>query len=108
MGWWPFKKRNASLISEPHLRGSRVWIHDLREICERCYDSRSHGQGLVLEIQNEWRGAHSKGDIEGLLLDGLERRAKRLLESNDKGWEECLDDEAFWKPGWGSKSELGD
>ena len=60
------------------------------------------------EIQNEWKNAHSQGEVDESLLDGLERRANRLLVANDEEWMECLDDEEFWKPGWGSKSDLGD
>jgi len=85
-----------------------MWIQDLREICERHYDSRASGQELVLEIRTEWRSTHSQGEVDAALLDGLERRANRLLMSDDEGWVECLDDEDFWKPGWGSKSDLGD
>ena len=108
MGWRPFKKKRVARFSEPHLRGSRVWIQDLREVCERHYDSRASGQELVIEIQNEWKNAHSQGEVDESLLDGLERRANRLLVANDEEWMECLDDEEFWKPGWGSKSDLGD
>ena len=85
-----------------------MWIQDLREICERHYDSRANGQELVLEIQPEWRNAHSQGELDTALLDGLERRANRLLEADDDGWMACLDNDDFWKPGWGSKSDLGE
>ena len=34
------------------------------------------------------------------LLDGLDRRALRLLRASDDEWLKWLDDDDFWKPGW--------
>ncbi len=38
--------------------------------------------------------------IFAFLFDGLNRRARRLLDSNDSDWIEYLDNEEFWKLGW--------
>ena len=41
--------------------------------------------------------------MDEALLEGLERRAMMLLEAGDSEWSDLLDDEDFWKAGWGSK-----
>ena len=82
-----------------------MWIQDLRESCERNFDRRAEGQLEVEEIRNKWRKAHSEGEVEESLLDGLERRSELLIEARDSEWSELLDDEDFWKAGWGSKVE---
>ena len=41
--------------------------------------------------------------MDEALLEGLERRAVLLLGAGDSEWSDLLDDENFWKAGWGSK-----
>ena len=41
--------------------------------------------------------------MDETLLEGLERRAMTLLGAEDAEWSDLLDDENFWKAGWGSK-----
>ena len=38
--------------------------------------------------------------MDDALLDGLDRRALRLLRASDDEWLKWLDDDDFWKPGW--------
>ncbi len=82
-----------------------MWIQELRESCERNYDQREEGQLEVSKIREGWRKAHSDGEVDDPLLDGLERRSDLLLIAQDSEWSELLDDEDFWKVGWGSKVE---
>ena len=82
-----------------------MWILDLRESCERNFDEREKGQLEVEEIRNKWRKAHSDGEVDESLLDGLERRSELLIDAQDSEWSKLLDNEDFWKVGWGSKVE---
>jgi len=82
-----------------------MWIQDLRESCERNFDERVKGQLEVEEIRNKWRKAHSDGEVDETLLDGLERRSELLIDAQDSDWSKLLDNEDFWKVGWGSKVE---
>ena len=100
MGWWPFKRRKAPIIDNPHLRSTRSWLTDLRELCERHFDNPAEGQRLILQMQVEWDEACAEGDIPSELHEGLRRRAFRLLNANAKEWLEWLDDDSFWQPGW--------
>ena len=102
MGGWPFKKKR-SLHSEPHVRGSKMWIQDLREVCEKSFDNREAGQLEVESLREEWQEAFSEKEVDETLLEGLERRATFLLVAGDSEWSDLLDDEDFWKAGWGSK-----
>jgi len=79
---------------------ARMWIQDLRDVCERCYDDPSEGQRQVRQVREEWTDSHSKGEVDDSLLEGLERRAIKLLQSDGDEWLKWLDDEDFWKPGW--------
>jgi len=87
-------------VEEPHIRGTRMWIQDLREMCEKSFDNHTEGQLKVREIQIEWTDAHKEGEITDALLEGLDRRSFRLLRSDSNEWLEWLDDENFWSPGW--------
>ena len=100
MGWWPFKRKEKVLEEEPHMRGTRMWIQDLREICERCYDNHEEGQRQVGVMQAEWNEARDREEVASSLLDGLERRAYKLLQADAETWLEWLDNEEFWNPGW--------
>jgi len=82
------------------MRGARMWIQDLREVCERCYDDHEEGQRLISELRAEWNEASDRLEVEASLLDGLERRADKLLQADAVAWLGWLDDEEFWKPGW--------
>tara|TARA_B100001250_G_scaffold609_1_gene555 strand:- start:1749 stop:2000 length:252 start_codon:yes stop_codon:yes gene_type:complete len=82
-----------------------MWIQDLREACERNFEQREKGQLKVEEIRNKWREAHSEGEVDESLLDGLERRSELLIRAKDSEWSRLLDNEDFWKVGWGSKVE---
>tara|TARA_B100000287_G_scaffold49_3_gene55 strand:+ start:1357 stop:1677 length:321 start_codon:yes stop_codon:yes gene_type:complete len=105
MGWWPFAKKEKSFQDGPHIRGGKFWIQELRELCERSFNSRSEGQISVKRIRSEWKNSHAQGELEDSTLEGLERRAEKLLEADDNEWSRILDDDGFWIPGWGSKME---
>tara|TARA_B100001113_G_C21065021_1_gene602972 strand:- start:433 stop:762 length:330 start_codon:yes stop_codon:yes gene_type:complete len=100
MSWWPFKRKDRQFKDDLHIRGTRIWIQDLREICERHFDNPIEGQRLVREMQVEWTDAHASGDVNEALLEGLNRRALRLLRADNDEWLKWLDDEDFWMPGW--------
>ena len=102
MGWWPFQKKRK-FHSEPHVKSSKMWIQDLREVCEKSFDSREIGQLEVESLRAEWHKAFDENEVDEALLEGLERRAILLLGAEDSEWSELLDDENFWKAGWGSK-----
>ena len=80
-----------------------MWIQDLREVCEKSFDTRETGQLEVESLRGEWHMAFSEKEVDVALLDGLERRAILLLGAGDSDWSDLLDDEDFWKAGWGSK-----
>jgi len=104
MGWLPFRKKKR-FHSEPHIRNSKMWIQELREVCERNFNDRSEGQLGVEKIRTKWREAHSYGEVADSLLDGLERRSFLLINAGDSEWGLLLDNEEFWKVGWGSQVE---
>ena len=60
-----------------------MWIQDIREACERNFEQREKGQLKVEEIRNKWREAHSEGEVDESLLDGLERRSELLIRAKD-------------------------
>ena len=78
-----------------------MWIQDLREVCEKSFDSREIGQLEVESLRAEWHKAFDENEVDEALLEGLERRAILLLGAEDSEWSELLDDENFWKAGWG-------
>ena len=82
------------------MRGARMWIQDLRAACERCYDDHEEGQRQISAMQAEWNEADGRGEVDVSLLDGLERRADKLLHADAGAWLEWLDNEEFWNPGW--------
>ena len=82
-----------------------MWIQELRECCEANFDHRERGQVEVEEIRNKWMNAYSGGEVDASLLDGLERRYELLIGAEDSEWSKILDNEDFWKAGWGSKVE---
>ncbi|OUW22396.1 MAG: hypothetical protein CBD33_02770 [Euryarchaeota archaeon TMED173] len=82
-----------------------MWIQDLREACEKGFNDREAGQAEVDSMREEWKKSYSLGEVEDSLFEGLERRATLLLSANDSEWLLLLDNEDFWKVGWGSKVE---
>jgi hypothetical protein len=101
MSWWPFKKKEKVLQEEPHIKGTRLWLQDLREISEKNFDNSAEGQR---QMQVEWTDAYQKGEVAEQLLSGLDRRAFRLLRADSEEWLKWLDNEDFWLPGWGVES----
>jgi len=100
MGWWPFKRREKVFNDTLHIKGTRVWLTELREVCEQHFDNHAEGQRRIAQMQIEWKDAHSEHELDGELLQGLERRAYRLLKANAEDWLAWLDNEDFWQPGW--------
>ena len=101
MRWWPFGKWNRARVDDPpHVKGTRMWLQELRSICEKNYQNPSAGQALVREMQVEWTDANRRGDLDDMLLQGLDRRAFRLLRASGEEWIGWLDNERFWEPGW--------
>ena len=86
MGWWPFRRREKPLIDDPHIKGTRVWLTELREICEMNFDNHAEGQRRITQMQIEWKDAHNDAEIDSELLQGLERRAFRLLRADGDAW----------------------
>ena len=56
-----------------------MWIQNLREVCEKSFDTRETGQLEVESLRGEWHKAFSEKEVDEALLDGLERRAILLL-----------------------------
>jgi hypothetical protein len=103
MGWWPFSKKNPSqgqIDSTVHIKGTRTWLIELQEICEKFYNNPVAAKIQIREMQIEWVDANKKDEVSNDLLDGLNRRSIRLLNSNDTEWLSLLDNIDFWKPGW--------
>ena len=67
---------------------------------ERNFDNHVEGQRRISELQIEWKEAHKEAEIDEGLLQGLERRAYRLLRADSNDWLSWLDNEEFWQPGW--------
>ena len=101
MGWWPFSRKSSDDGGDNlHIKGTKVWLEALREVCEKHHDKPEAGRSRVREMQIEWKAAHRQGDLDDTLFDGLERRAFQLTRASDTEWLTWLDDEDFWKPGW--------
>ncbi|RJU84702.1 MAG: hypothetical protein DWB93_00560 [Candidatus Poseidoniales archaeon] len=82
------------------MRGARMWLQDLREVCEKSFNNHTDGQLKVREMQVEWTAANEIGEVSDSLLEGLNRRAFRLLQADSIEWLEWLDNDKFWNPGW--------
>ena len=100
MGWWPFKRKRKVIIDDVHIKGTRYWLTELREVCERHFDNHAEGQRRILQMQVEWRTANAEDEVDAELLQGLDRRAYRLLKADGEAWLAWLDNEEFWQPGW--------
>ena len=47
MKWWPFgkgTKNRQKYDSEIHIKGTRVWLQNLQEICEKNFASPTNGK----------------------------------------------------------------
>tara|TARA_B100000900_G_scaffold141532_1_gene119889 strand:+ start:16188 stop:16511 length:324 start_codon:yes stop_codon:yes gene_type:complete len=102
MFWdWLFRKKGTGhMDNDPQMLGTRVWLQELREICERHFDNRPEGQRFVRELQIEWEDSWKREEVDDALKQGLDRRALRLLRATDREWSEWLDNDRFWMPGW--------
>jgi len=112
MKWWPisirrffckFKKSQklkSNSDSQIHIKGTRVWIQELQNICEKNYNSPHEGKRLIREMQIEWKDAAERKELNLELIEGLDRRAFYLLKANEEEWIELLDNLNFWRPGW--------
>ena len=101
MGWWPFSSKiSKDMGYNLHIKGTKVWLDDLRDICEINYDKPEAGRMRVREMAIEWADAYSKSELDDTLFEGLERRAFQLTRASDEELVKWLDDDGFWKPGW--------
>ena len=66
MSRWRRRRKAKPLAEEPHMRGARMWLQDLRELCEMSFDNHIEGQRKVREMQIEWLDAHKKSEISDL------------------------------------------
>ena len=103
MKWWPFgkgTKNRQKYDSEIHIKGTRVWLQNLQEICEKNFDSPTNGKRLIREMLVEWKDAAKRKEIDEELIEDLDRRAFYLLKADDQEWSDLLDNLKFWRPGW--------
>jgi len=102
MGWWPFSNRKKKDIIQDkvHIKGTNLWLSEMRELCEKHFDAFETGKSELLKLKEEWRISQSNEELDETLIEGLELRASNLLSSTEKEWLELLDNEEFWKPGW--------
>lgn len=101
MSWWPFGKKPKKVISEdPLLKDGRMWLSDLRNLCEMNFDNPEEARRQIRQMQVEWQDGFDSGVISKANREGLEVRAFRLLSCTDKEWINWLDDLDFWKMGW--------
>tara|TARA_B100000287_G_C20466824_1_gene715580 strand:+ start:298 stop:615 length:318 start_codon:yes stop_codon:yes gene_type:complete len=103
MKWWPFnraKKNPSKIDSKIHIKGTRFWLQELQDVCEKNFDNSVEAKRIIRQMQIEWNDARKRNEIDDDLINGLDRRAFRLLNSNNHEWNEILDDLKFWRPGW--------
>ena len=103
MKWWPFRKPQKNSIkhdSNIHVKGTRVWLQNLQEICEENFDTPHEGKRLIRQMQIEWKDAGERKEIDDELIEGLDRRAFYLLKADEDEWSALLDNLKFWRPGW--------
>lgn len=92
--------RTTGRQDDPHVKRTREWLVELRELCERHFDAPEAGRQAVREMQIEWRDAEALGELPDGLAEGLDRRAVFLTRAKDDEWTRWLDDIEFWRPGW--------
>ena len=103
MKWWPFKKSQKKVTihdSKIHVKGTRIWLQNLQEVCEKNFDNPTEAKRLIRQMQIEWKEAAKLKEIDLELIEGLDRRAFYLLKADEKEWNELLDNLKFWRPGW--------
>ncbi|CAI8269196.1 MAG: Uncharacterised protein [Methanobacteriota archaeon] len=103
MKWWPFKKPQKKVTihdSKIHVKGTRIWLQNLQEICEKNFDNPPEAKRLIRQMQIEWKEAAKLKEIDLELIEGLDRRAFYLLKADEKEWNDLLDNLKFWRPGW--------
>ncbi len=112
MKWWLYsvrgflniftksRKGKSYVDSQIHVKGTRVWIQELQDVCEKNFNAPHEGKRLIREMQIEWKDAAARKEIKSELIEGLDRRAFYLLKANDEEWSKILDDLKFWRPGW--------
>ena len=108
MGWWPFGKKSGSkrqIINDPLRKDTRVWLSELRDICEMNFDNPEAARRQIRQMQVDWHQAFSEGVLPQYNREGLESRAFRLLSCSDDEWISWLDNDNFWKPGWRPEQE---
>jgi hypothetical protein len=108
MGWWPFQRKRAVIIDDPHVRGTRHWLGELQETCEKNFDNHAEGQRAIRQMQVEWTDAHGEEELADDLREGLDKRAFHLLRADQREWLAWLDHEDFWKPGWRLEPRIHD
>ena len=101
MPWWKFwEKPQKRTFNDPLLKDGRMWLSELRNICEMNFDNPEEAKRQIRQMQVEWNDSYNIGTISKANKDGLEGRAFRLLTCNDNEWLTWLDDLDFWKMGW--------
>jgi hypothetical protein len=103
MKWWPFKKNTKSqhkINSAIHVKGTRVWLQELQDVCEKNFDKPADAKRIIRQMQIEWKDAEKRAEIDKELIEGLDRRAFHLLKANGDEWVKLLDNLKFWRPGW--------
>ena len=107
MGWWPFSNRKKKDINlnNLHIKGTNVWLAELRELCEKYFDDYEKGKLEIDLLKNEWELAKLNAELDQILIEGLLLRANDLLLANEKEWLQILDNDDFWKPGWRPSNE---
>ena len=107
MGWWPFSNRKSKHIitDNIHIKGTNIWLTELRELCERHFDDSEKGKLEISLMKNVWEKAKSNEELDLILIEGLFLRADKLLLADEKEWLQILDDDEFWKPGWRPSDE---
>jgi len=102
MGWWPFNRKSTPRLkaNEPLMKDARMWISELRDICERHYQFPEEARRQIRQMQVEWNDALQAGFMNQPTREGLQSRAFHLLTCEDEVWMSWLDNLDFWKPGW--------
>ena len=83
MSWWKFwEKPKKKIFNDPLLKDGRMWLSELRNICEMNFDNPEEAKRQIRQMQIEWNDSFNEGTITKANKDGLEGRAYRLLNSN--------------------------
>ncbi|MBJ24254.1 MAG: hypothetical protein CMB64_06240 [Euryarchaeota archaeon] len=103
MKWWPFRRvsnKQSKIDSKIHIKGTRIWLQELQEVCEKSFDKPEDAKRIIRQMQIEWKDAAKRNEIDEELIIGLDRRAFHLLNADEKEWSDLLDNLKFWRPGW--------